>query len=208
MAWPRSASGRTIGSGGLPSRWISSGAGPWSAVGSCAPADDSPSNIPTAPTTAAHTTRPMAVTVHPPRFLQHADLVAQLVLVVGPARIVLGERTAERLDAALDRLARRAGPEPVGHQIAHAFPVGIADAPMDALVPDHREAPVLDGEIDQHAVTLDGLVHAQAPEDVARPRQDVGYAPHPEPPRHAALQVHADLGGGPRLGGRDQIGRA
>ena len=84
------------------------------------------------------------------------------------------------------------------------MPVRIPDAPVDALVADDRQTPVLDGEVDQHAVALGGPVHAEAPEHVAGSRHDVRRAAEHEPPRHAALEMHPDLRGGPRLGGLDR----
>src|SRR5712692_1492949 len=65
------------------------------------------------------------------RASRHAHLIAQLIAVVGPARVVLGERLAELPDRPLERLA-----------------------------------PLLDGEVDQHPVSLGRLVHAEPPEHV------------------------------------------
>src|SRR5262245_63994835 len=76
---------------------------------------------------------------------------------------------------------------------------------MDALVADDRQAPLLDRDVDQDAVSLGSPVHAQTPEHVLRPRERVVAAPE-QPPGHAALQMHADLRRRPRLGRPDRAG--
>src|SRR3989441_7404908 len=130
---------------------------------------------------------------------------AQLVRIVGTARIVFGEGPAELLDRALDRLPRRVRPQLLDHQTAHPMPVAIADARVNALVTDNRQAPLLDREVDQHAVALGRPVHAETTEDVAGSRQGVGSAAE-QTPRHAALEMHPDLRRRARLGGLDRPG--
>src|SRR2546427_105388 len=83
--------------------------------------------------------------------------------------------------------------------------VPIADARVNALVTDDRQAPLLDREVDQHAVALGRPVHAEPPEDVAGSRQGVGSAAE-QPPRHATLEMHPDLRRRARLGGLDRPG--
>ena len=116
---------------------------------------------------------------------------------------MLGERTTELFDRALDRLARGVRPQPLQHQVAHAVPVRIPDAPVDALVADDRETPLLDRQVDQHAVALGGAVHAEPVEHVPGSRERVRRAPE-ETPGHAALEVHADLARRARFGFRDR----
>ena len=83
---------------------------------------------------------------------------------------------AHRVD---DGLARLAAAQPLDHGVAHRRPVLIPNLGVDGLVADDGQLAVLDGEVDQHAVAVSGLVHAQAHEDVARvgqrvTRRDVG----------------------------------
>src|SRR5207247_509799 len=59
-------------------------------------------------------------------------------------------------------------PEPLDHQVAHAVPVFVAHPDVNALVPDHGELPVLDGEIDEHAVALARPMHVELREDFLR----------------------------------------
>ena len=56
----------------------------------------------------------------------------------------------------------------VGDPHWHRVPVVVADAPVDALVADDRETPLLDRQIDQHAVALGGAVHAEPVEHAPR----------------------------------------
>src|SRR5262249_26316729 len=125
---------------------------------------------------------------------------------VGPTRKVLGERPAERLDRALERPAR--GPvlaQDLDHQIANLVPVKVADAGVDALVTDDRQAALHDRDVDQDAVSIGRPVHAQTPEHLPRPREHVVAATE-EPPGHTPLQMHSDLCRRARLGRPDRAG--
>src|SRR2546426_6891243 len=199
----RCGAGCTMGRRSVVSRARLSSRGSASRPGdvSCAPAVSGNARIATR--TPATTREIMRVQYTPAS--RHAHLIAQLVAVVGPARVVLGERLAELPDRPLERLARGVLPELLDHQVAHAVPVTIADAAVDALVADDRQAPLLDGEVDQHPVSLGRLVHAEPPEHVLGSRQDVGGPPE-KSPRHAALQMHSDLRRRARLGGLDRPG--
>src|SRR5713226_6918181 len=103
-----------------------------------------------------------------------ADLVAQLVLVVGTTREMPGQHASDLGDAGHHGLQRPALAEPRDHQVAHGLPVRVADVMVNALVADDGELAVLDGEIDQHAVALCGEVHAEMGEHPPGPAKRVG----------------------------------
>src|SRR5262245_7839212 len=146
----------------------------------------------------------MAVQYTRPEVSRHADLVAQLVSIVEPARVVLGQRASELFDRALDRLAWGVRLEPLHHHVAHPVPVRIADAAVNALVADDRQAAIFNGEVDQNAVALAGPVHAEASEYMVGSRHDVPRASEQESSRHPPLEVYPDLRRGSRLGGLDR----
>src|SRR2546422_28117 len=135
---------------------------------------------------------------------RHAHLVAELVRVARPARIVRGELTPDLLDRADERLPGRPRAEPLDHPVAHPVPVAVADATVDSHVAHDGKLPVLDREIEEHAVPLDRAVHAEPREEPPRPLEGVhGLAE--EAARQPALQMHPDLGRCPRLGGLDRV---
>src|SRR5207247_570830 len=135
---------------------------------------------------------------------RHAHLVAKLVRVARPARIMRGERPPDLLDPADERLPWRPRAEPLDHPVAHAVPVAVTDAPVDSHVAHDGELPIVDGEVEEHAVPLGRLVHAELREERPRPREGVhGLAK--EAARQPALQMHPDLGRCPRLGGLDRV---
>src|SRR5262249_50124661 len=135
---------------------------------------------------------------------RHADLVAQLVLVAGPARVVLGQRAPELFDRALDRLAWGIRLEPLHHHVAHAMPVRIAHAAVDARVADDREAAIFNGEVAQTAVAPGARGQAGASKYVVGSRHAAPRASEKEASRPPPLEVYPDLRRGSRLGGLDR----
>src|SRR6266581_7324485 len=130
-----------------------------------------------------------------------AHVVGELVAVVGAPREVSGELAPDLLDRADQRGARRAGAQALDHEVAHAGPVVVAHARVDPRVADHGELPAPDRDVDQYAVAVRGPVHAELVEEPLRARERVT-----RPPRQPALQMHADLAGGPRLRAADRVG--
>src|SRR5207249_2189581 len=152
----------------------------------------------------------VADAVPPTPSAPQTDVVRQLVDVVGTPRKEAREAGPHLRDGADDGAADGARAEPLDHPVAHASPVVVAHAGMDALVADDRELAVLDREIDEDAGAMGGAVHGEGREDLARALHGVGGAPAQAVP-HPALDVHADLGRGPPLarpgGGRGGPGR-
>jgi hypothetical protein len=81
--------------------------------------------------------------------------------------------------------------ERVLHQLAERLPEGIADLGVNPGVAHDRERPLVHRDVEQDPVALFGLVHAETMEPPARRSQRAS--------RRAALDVHADLAGGPPL---------
>src|SRR5256885_4090478 len=127
------------------------------------------------------------------RLAAQADVVWQLVDVVGPAREEAREGGADLRDGADHGATDGARAEPLDHPIAHARPVVVAHAGVDALVADNRQLAVLDREVDEDAGAVGGAVHAERREDVTRALHGIAGAPA-QAMRDAALDVDADLG--------------
>src|SRR5438034_144952 len=116
-----------------------------------------------------------------------------------------GELAGDRVDRADDRLAGRARAELLEYPVANAVPVRVADVPVDPHVAQDGQLMVVDREVDKHAVPLRRAVHAELREDRPRTREGVHRLAE-DAAWQAALQVHADLGRGPRLGSLDGVG--
>src|SRR3989442_822995 len=111
---------------------------------------------------------------------------------------------ADPLDCADDRLPGRARAELLEHPVADPVPEPIADAPVDPHIPHDGKRAVVDREVDEDAVPRLRAVHAELREEPPRLRERV-HTRAEEAARQAALEVHADLGRGVRLGGLDGV---
>src|SRR5262245_24275228 len=121
-----------------------------------------------------------------------ADVVGQLVDVVGPAREKAGQRRADLGHGADDGRAESARAEPLDHPVAHAVPVVVADTGMNAVVADDRQLAVLDGEVDQDTRPMRSPMHPEAGKDVTRTLHRVRRR-SAKPVGDPALDVHTDF---------------
>ena len=104
-------------------------------------------------------------------------LVRQLVDIIRASGKFPSEYHADLGHGLEDRLARLTRAQPRHHAVAQALPVPLADARVDALVPDDGELVILHREVDEDAGMERRLVHPQRGEDLARTCERVGRDP-------------------------------
>src|SRR5262245_42476988 len=134
----------------------------------------------------------MPLTVDRTALAAEADVVGQLVDVVGPAREEARQRRADFGNGADDGGAEGARTQPLDHPVAHTVPVVITDTGVNAVVTDDRQLAIFDGEVDQDSRPMRRPVHPEPGKDVARALHRLRRPPAKHM-REPALDVDTDF---------------
>src|SRR5713101_2451306 len=127
--------------------------------------------------------------------LADADFAGELVLVAGTARKMVAERPAHFRERMHEAVARSLLPHALENAGDQPLPVLFAHPLVNALVADDRELSVGHRDVDEDAVAVGGLVHAQPLEDLDGALERIARA--------RVVEVHADLRRGVPLRLRD-----
>src|SRR5215475_7629190 len=120
-----------------------------------------------------------------------AHIVGQFVHVVGPPRKVPAEGLADLLDGVDQPVTRALLAQLPADGVDQPPPVGFAYALVDARVTDHGQLVIRYRNVDEHAIVLRRVMHAEPLEDLDGPRERVALA--------GMVEMHAYLRGGARL---------